>query len=60
MALKQYELAGKTWQFEEGRQPEGATEVAAKARRPANKSRSPKADKAEAPAPAEAKADAGD
>lgn len=46
MALKEYAWRGTTWQFEEGKQPADAVEVAAakpkaqpKARRTANKAR---------------------
>lgn len=43
--LKRYEIGGLVFQFEEGRQPEGATEARdeepkAKAKTPANKARS--------------------
>lgn len=43
--LKEYMINGKTWQFEEGEQPEGAVELkkavkpSDKAVKPANKSR---------------------
>lgn len=38
MALKIYEWQGKTWQFEEGKQPEGA-KLVQKKRVPANKAK---------------------
>lgn len=45
--LKEYIINGKTWQYEEGEQPEGAVEVKAveppkKAVKPANKARAVK------------------
>ena len=43
MALKEYEVNGKTFQFTEGEQPPGAIPVESKAvPAPANKARSPR------------------
>ncbi len=42
MALKEYEVNGSTWQYEEGQQPEDAKPVGPKAApTPANKAKAP-------------------
>lgn len=51
MALKEYVVNGATFQFEEGKQPAGASLVGAKAAKaPANKSRTAANKQAKAPA----------
>lgn len=50
MALKEYDYAGGTYQFEEGKAPKGATPTKRKSRpAPANKQAPPSADKSVPP-----------
>ncbi|SDQ05178.1 hypothetical protein [Leucobacter chromiiresistens] len=61
MALKEYEVNGSTWQYEEGQQPSGAKLVGSKAApKPANKAKpvTNKTDKAAADKAAAASAPA--
>lgn len=43
--LKRYEYNGLVYQWEEGKQPEGAKEIPAKVVKPANKARAPRTKK---------------